>query len=42
MANPKRLGNFKQGDNGRISLPSLKSAEVLLAVAGARFDILLC
>jgi len=36
------LSNFKQCDNGRVSLPSLKSAEILLAIAGARFHILLC
>jgi hypothetical protein len=42
MTYAERLGNFKQGDNGRVSLPSLKSAEILLAIAGTRFHILLC
>lgn len=33
MANAKRLGQFVQGDDRRISLPALQAAQVLLAKA---------
>lgn len=42
MAYAEGLGDFIQGDDGGVSLPSFESAQILLAEAGARFHILLC
>jgi len=41
VAHTKRLGDFVEGNDGRISLPPFEAAQILLTETGARFDILL-
>lgn len=41
MTHPKRLGNFIKRDDGWVSLPPFETAQILLAEAGTRFNILL-
>jgi hypothetical protein len=41
MADAKRLSQFIQGNHSRVSLASLKAAEILLAQPRSRLDSLL-
>ncbi|SIR33793.1 hypothetical protein SAMN05880590_11840 [Rhizobium sp. RU35A] len=41
MAYSERLGDFIEGNDGRISRPPFEAAQVLLAKAGTRFHVLL-
>ena len=42
MADIKRLGQLVKGDDGWVPSPSFQAAQILLAEARARFDLLLC
>ncbi|KQZ59793.1 hypothetical protein ASD54_23760 [Rhizobium sp. Root149] len=42
MAHSERLSDFVKRNDGRVSLSSFKTTQILLAKAGTRFHILLC